>query len=68
MNCFKEFVDRLLKTASRIFRDPQAGVPFVTQLSYENANAVCCAAIQPHKGQTDLAGICPSLCRDWAVI
>ena len=26
------------------------------QLAYENANAACCTAIQPHKGQTDLAG------------
>jgi hypothetical protein len=29
MSCFKEFVDRLLKTGSRIFRDPQAGVPYI---------------------------------------
>ena len=35
---FQEFVDRLLK-AGRIFGDPQAGVPFVTQLAYGNANA-----------------------------
>ena len=44
MNCFKESVDRLLKkTASRIFREtPQAGVSFVTQLSYENANEAHC--------------------------
>jgi hypothetical protein len=39
-NCaLKEFVGRLLKAASRIFGDPQAGAPFVTQLSYENTNA-----------------------------
>ena len=25
-------------------------------LAYENANAMCCSTIQPHKGQTDLAG------------
>ena len=38
---FQEFVDRLLKAAGRIFGDPQARVPFVTQLAYKNANAVC---------------------------
>jgi hypothetical protein len=42
MNCFKEFVNRLQKTASKIFGDPQAGFSFVTQLSYEITNAVCC--------------------------
>ena len=58
---FQEFMDRLLKTAHRIFRDPQAGFfvlfcfcfvfvfvfCFVTQLSYENANAA--VVIQPYK-------------------
>ena len=67
MNCFKEFVDKLLKTASRIFRDPQAGVPFVIQLSYENANAVCCGylAIQ---SKDRLIWIYSSLCRNWTLI
>ena len=41
---FQEFVDRLLK-AGRIFGDPQEGVPFVTQLSYENANAAHCGQL-----------------------
>ena len=46
MNFFlQDFVNRLLKAASRIFGDSQAGIPFVTQLAYENANAVCCTAI-----------------------
>jgi hypothetical protein len=30
---FQELVDRLLKAASRNFGEPQAGIPFVTQLS-----------------------------------
>jgi hypothetical protein len=38
-------VTRLLKAASRIFGDSQAGNPFVTQLANENANAMCPAAI-----------------------
>jgi hypothetical protein len=67
MNCFKEFVDRLLKTASRIFGDPQVGVPFVTQLSYENTNAA-------HFGHTvieskdRLIWIYLSLCRNCTLI
>ena len=48
-------MDRLLK-ASRIFGDSQTGNPFVTQLGYENANAVCLATIRPSKVQTGLAG------------
>ena len=32
------------------------------QLAYENANATCREAIQPHKG---LSGVYLSLCRDW---
>ena len=55
MNCFKEFVDRLLKTASKIFRDPQAGnlllhnclMRMLMQLSVD---------IQPHETKTDLSG------------
>jgi hypothetical protein len=42
---FQDFVGRLLRAASRIFGDSQAGNSFVTQLAYENANAVCCTAI-----------------------
>ena len=32
------------------------GRPFIMQLAYEKANAMCHTIIQPHKGQTDLAG------------
>lgn len=53
---FQDFVDRLQKTAGRIFGDPQSGIPFVTQLAYENANAACRAAIRPYKAKTDLHG------------
>ena len=35
---FQDFVDRLLKAASRIFGDSQAGNPFVIQLAYENVS------------------------------
>jgi hypothetical protein len=56
-------VDRLLISAIRILGNLDTGNPFVMQLAYENANAICRAAIQPHKGQTDLAGyVC--LCTD----
>jgi hypothetical protein len=56
-------VDRLLISASRILKKSDTGSPFVIQLAYENANAMCPAAIQPHKGQTDLAGYV-RLCAD----
>ena len=52
---YQNFVDRLLISASRILGKSDTGSPFVMQLAYENANAMCHAAIQPHKGQTDLA-------------
>ena len=53
---YQNFVDRLWISASRILRKLDMGSPFVMQLAYENANTMCRAAIQPHKGQTDLAG------------
>ena len=60
---YQDFVDRLLISASRILGNPDTGSPFVMQLAYENANAICRAAIQPHKGTTDLAGYV-RLCAD----
>ena len=60
---YQHFVDRLLKAANRILGDSQTGSPFIMQLAYENANAVCSAAIQLHKGQTDLSGYV-RLCAD----
>ena len=53
---YQNFVDRLLIAASRILGKSDTGSPFVMQLVYENTNSMCRAAIQPHKGQTDLAG------------
>jgi hypothetical protein len=53
---YQNFVDRLLIAASRILGKSDMGSPFIMQLAYENANPMCCAAIQLHKGQTDLAG------------
>jgi hypothetical protein len=38
----QEFVDRLLKVASRIFRDPQAGISFVTRLNYVLMRMLIC--------------------------
>jgi hypothetical protein len=53
---YQDFVDRLLKATGRILGDSQMGIPFLMQLAYENANTACCATVQLHKGQTDLAG------------
>ena len=47
---YQNFVDRLLIAASRILGKSDTGSPFIMQLAYENANTMCCAAIQPHKG------------------
>jgi hypothetical protein len=60
---YQNFVDRLLISASRILGKSDTGSPFVMQLAYENANAMCRAVIQPHKRQTDLAGYV-HLCAD----
>jgi hypothetical protein len=67
IDCSKEFVNRLLKTASRNFRDPQAGVPFVTQLSYENANAAHCGQLVI-QSKDRLIWIYSFLCRNWTLI
>jgi hypothetical protein len=60
---YQNLVDRLLISASRILGSLDTGSPFVMQLACENANAMCRAAIQPHKGQTDLMGYV-RLCAD----
>ena len=64
---FQNSVGRLLKAASRIFRDPEAGVLFVIELSYENTNAAHCShpAIQ---SKDRLIWIYSSLCRNWTLI
>ena len=46
----------MAKAAGRIFGDAQAGVPFVTQLAYKNANAVCLTAVRLYQAKTDLSG------------
>ncbi|XP_062054904.1 endogenous retrovirus group K member 7 Gag polyprotein-like [Lepus europaeus] len=53
---YSEFVNRLLQVAVKIFGDPQAGLDFVTQLAYENANIPCKQAIRPYRKRTDLDG------------
>ena len=63
---FQDFVDRLLKTASRILGDSQMGIPFITQLAYENTN---CSVLRRYSAaqRTDrLSWVYSSLCRDWA--
>jgi hypothetical protein len=60
---YQNFVDRLLIAASRILGKLDTRSTFIMQLAYENANTMCRAAIQPHKGQTDLAGYV-RLCAD----
>jgi hypothetical protein len=60
---YQNFVDRLLISASRILGISDMGSLFVLQMAYENANAMCQAMIQPHKGQTGLVGYV-RLCAD----
>ncbi|XP_010634502.1 endogenous retrovirus group K member 10 Gag polyprotein-like [Fukomys damarensis] len=60
---YSEFVHRLLDGASRIFPDAQTGLPFVTQLAYENANKWCKPVLRPWKAKTDLNGYI-RLCAD----
>jgi hypothetical protein len=55
MNCFKEFVDRLLKTASKIFRDPQAGNLLLHNCLMRMLMQLT-TVIQPYKVKTDLSG------------
>jgi hypothetical protein len=42
---YQNFVDRLLIAASRILGNSDMGSPFILQLAYENANAMCCTII-----------------------
>ena len=64
---YQKFVDRLLIAASRILGNSDTGRPFIMQLAYENANANV-SHHYPTTQRTDgTSGICPSLCRDWAV-
>ena len=63
---FQEFVDRLVKTACRIFRDPQAR--FLLLHNYLMRMLIqLTVAIQPYKAKPDLSGyIC--LWRNWTLI
>ena len=50
---YQDFVDSLLKAASRILGNSQMGIPFVMQLAYENTNAAFRPTIrQPKDRQT----------------
>ena len=46
---YQDFVARLLKAVGRIAVDGEAGTITVKQLSFENANSACQAAIRPWK-------------------
>ncbi|XP_010609350.1 endogenous retrovirus group K member 10 Gag polyprotein-like [Fukomys damarensis] len=60
---YSEFVHRLLEGAGKIFPDAQMGLPFVTQLAYENANKWCKPVLRPWKNKADLDGYI-QLCAD----
>lgn len=60
---YADFVNRLLQVAGKIFGDPQAGMGFVKQLAYENANVPCKQAICPYRKKTNLDGYI-ELCAD----
>lgn len=45
---FQEFFNLLLTTASWIFGNSEAGIDYVKQLAFENANAASQAAIRPY--------------------
>ena len=52
-----------MTTAGRIFGNAEAGVDYVKQLAFENANPACQAAIRRYRKKTDLTGYI-RLCSD----
>ena len=60
---FSDFVHRLMTTAERILGNAEAGVDYVKQLAFENANPACQAAIRRYRKKTDLTGYI-RLCSD----
>lgn len=49
---YQDFVSRLLDAAGKLFGDSEAGIILVKQLTYENANTACQAALRPHRQKT----------------
>lgn len=52
-----------MTTAGRIFDNAEAGVDYVKQLAFENANPACQAVSRPYRKKTDLTGYI-RLCSD----
>lgn len=60
---FSDFIYQLMTIAGRIFGNAEAGVDYVKQLVYKNANTDCQEAIRPYRKKTDLTGYI-RLCSD----
>ena len=48
---FSDFVARVTEAAGRIFGDPEAAMPLIEQLVYEQATQECRSAITPRKSK-----------------
>lgn len=64
---YADFVNRLIQVSGKIFGDPEAGMPFVTQLAFENANTPCQQALCPYQKKNDLDGYI-KMCRYWPLL
>ncbi|EGV95615.1 Retrovirus-related Gag polyprotein [Cricetulus griseus] len=51
MEPFSDFVARMVEAAGRVFGDPDAAMPLIKQLIYEQCTKECRAAITPYKGK-----------------
>ena len=60
---FSDFVARMTEAAGRIFGDPEAAMPLIEQLVYEQATQECRSAITPRKskGLQDWLKVCREL-------
>ena len=60
---FSDFVASMTKVAGRIFGDPEAAMPLIEQLVYEQATQECRSAITPRKskGLQDWLKVCREL-------
>ena len=60
---FSDFVARMMEAAGRIFGDPEAAMPLIEQLVYEQATQECRSAITPRKskGLQDWLKVCREL-------